>query len=74
MGYINFAMRLILFLVFLSFCLGADLYVVNKDGSTSYSAIQDAIDIASDGDTILVETGTYYENINFNRKTFYSSR
>jgi len=61
-------MHLILFLSFLSFCLGTDLYVVSSDGSTSYSAIQNAIDSASDGDTILVETGTYYENINFHGK------
>ena len=61
-------MRVILFLSFLSFCLGTDLYVVSSDGKTSYSVIQDAIDDASDGDTILVEPGIYPENVNFNGK------
>jgi VCBS repeat-containing protein len=39
-------------------------------GSSSdpYSAIQTAIDGATDGDTVLVYSGTYVENINFNGK------
>jgi hypothetical protein len=33
-----------------------------------FPTIQAAIDISLDGDTILVQPGTYYENINFNGK------
>jgi hypothetical protein len=34
-----------------------------------HSSIQQAIDAANDLDTVLVETGLYVENINFNGKS-----
>ena len=41
---------------------GETLYV-DDDGGADYTSIQDAIDNASDGDTIYVYNGTYYGNI-----------
>lgn len=35
---------------------------------TDYNSIQEAIDVSSNGDTILVDPGIYYENINFKGK------
>ncbi|MBE3093872.1 MAG: right-handed parallel beta-helix repeat-containing protein, partial [Actinobacteria bacterium] len=43
---------------------------VGGSGPGNYSKIQDAIDNASDGDTILVFSGTYYEAINISKQLF----
>lgn len=40
---------------------------VGGTGSGNYSNIQDAIDNASDGDTVFVYNGTYYENVVLNK-------
>ncbi|MCD6410942.1 MAG: hypothetical protein J7L20_00735 [Thermoplasmata archaeon] len=40
---------------------------VGGSGPGNYSKIQDAIDNASDGDTVFVYEGIYYENIVINR-------
>ena len=42
--------------------MGKTLYV-GGDGPGNYSKIQDAIDVTSDGDTVFVYSGTYYENV-----------
>ncbi len=41
---------------------------VNASGGADYTRIQDAIDNASAGDTILVYSGTYYENVNVSKQ------
>ncbi|HEC95000.1 MAG TPA: hypothetical protein ENI45_03430 [Thermoplasmatales archaeon] len=40
---------------------------VTIEGKGSYSSIQSAIDNASDGDTIIVQPGTYYETLVINK-------
>ncbi len=42
---------------------GGDVIYVNWDGSEDYTKIQDAIDNASNDDTVFVFPGIYYENI-----------
>ena len=63
-----------LFLVFLIFfqterCEGTikNIIYVGGSGSGNYSSIQSAVDNASEGDTIFVYNGTYYENVIVNK-------
>ena len=42
------------------------IFYVNDDGNTSYSRIQDALDVAENGDTVYVFAGSYYEAITMN--------
>ena len=54
-----------IFLVLLSNLALANIIHVPADQPT----IQAGINAASNGDTVLVSAGTYYENINFNGKS-----
>ena len=47
-------------------CYSSQANIINVPGV--YSAIQDAINASVNGDTVLVEPNTYYENINFRGK------
>jgi len=44
-----------------------NIIYVDDDGDADYTRIQDAIDNASDGDTVFVYNGTYYENVVVNK-------
>jgi hypothetical protein len=48
--------------------LKAAVWEINLDGSADFTSIQEGINAAADGDTVLVYPGTYYENIDFSGK------
>ena len=50
----------------LAFNLSA--YALIRNVPSEYSTIQSAVNSSSDGDTVLVQPGTYFENINFRGK------
>ena len=39
---------------------------IKLDGTGNFTTIQEGIDASTDADTVLVYSGTYYENLNFN--------
>lgn len=48
---------------FLVFCVKADTLTVDDDGGADYMSIRNAIDNATEGDTIYIFNGTYEENL-----------
>ena len=46
----------------------ATTHTVNQDGTGDYTLVQEAIDAASNGDTVLVWPGTYFENLHIDNK------
>lgn len=47
---------------------GAAVFTVGSNGEGNYSSIQEAINNAQNGDTILVSPGVYRENVNVNKE------
>jgi nitrous oxidase accessory protein len=67
------ALRIAVGMITLAFILlagsaDAKTLTVNASGGVDYTRIQDAINNSNNGDTILVYSGTYYENVNVNKQ------
>ena len=58
----------ILFFIFIYITLASFLYSTIINVPTSYTTIQAGINAATNTDTVLVQPGTYVENINYNGK------
>lgn len=58
------ALSLVLFCILIGgSATSAKTWTVDDDGPADFSKIQDAVDAASHGDTIIVKSGTYKENV-----------
>jgi nitrous oxidase accessory protein len=68
----GFAVLLLFFLVlanmqFMWSAKASRTWTVDNNGSADFHTIQDAVNAASDGDTVLVHGGTYYEHVSVNK-------
>ena len=61
-------MKFIFIILFMCFSFYSNLFSATIKVPQDISTIQAAIDSSSNGDTVLVSPGTYFENINFNGK------
>jgi len=65
---IKYLFLLFVIMMFVINELHANTLIVDIKGTGNYTSIQEGIDNSSNGDTVLVYSGTYYENINYNGK------
>ncbi|MEE9151911.1 MAG: pectinesterase family protein [Thermoplasmata archaeon] len=67
--WLCFAIILTTVVIFIEIALPAraTTIYVDDDGGADYTSIQDAINAASDDNTVYVYSGTYYENVMVNR-------
>ena len=61
-------LTLLLIILIQTPCAHPATLTVKKDGTGDHQTIQNAIDAATHGDTIIVHPGTYFERININGK------
>jgi nitrous oxidase accessory protein len=67
MANIFVCLTLMLSTVGLTMAMENDKIYVDDDGTADYTSIQDAIDAATDGDTVFVYSGAYYGPINITK-------